>query len=245
MRREAPCASATRWYSRSPMIGQVLRTRVLPRLLGRRWWTLEGNVGVRMVGHRAYIGGRWEEWGKVEFDFMLERGLKPEHVLLDIACGALRAGVHFIPYLDAGNYLGVEKERELVRAGLSKELPAAVREQKRPEILISNSFEFERLSKQADYALAWSLFTHLNTHDLEACLRKLRAYAGPGHEFYATFAPGESRRNAPRSHAHAAFYYTREELEAIGTRSGWSCDYIGRLERTRVMRQAMMRFTPR
>lgn len=202
-------------------------------------------MGVRMVGHRAYIGGRWDEWGKVEFDFMLERGLQPHHVLLDIACGALRAGVQFIPYLDPGNYLGVEKERELVRRGLGKELAADVREEKRPEIIVSSSFEFGRLSKPADYALAWSLFTHLNEQDLEDCLRKLRAYVRPGHQFYATFAPGESKRNAPRSHAHAAFYYSREELEAIGERCGWSCEHIGRLERTRVMRQAMMRFTPR
>jgi hypothetical protein len=226
------------------MIGRMLRTRVFPRLLGRRRWAVEGNVGVRMVGHRAYIGGRWEEWGRVEFDFMRSRGLQPEHVLLDIACGALRAGVHFIPYLDAGNYLGVEKEKELIRRGLARELPRAVREQKRPELLVSGSFEIERLSKQADFALAWSLFTHLTPADLETCLRKLRAYVGPTHQFYATFAPGESARNAERSHAHAAFYYSREELTAIGERGGWRCDYIGRLEHTRVMRQAMMKFTP-
>ena len=96
------------------MIGRVLRTRVFPRLVGRRRWAMEGNMGVRMVGHRAYIGGRWEEWGRVEFEFMVSRGLRPEHVLLDIACGALRAGVHFIPYLDAGNYLGIEKELSLI-----------------------------------------------------------------------------------------------------------------------------------
>jgi hypothetical protein len=31
----------------------------------------------------------------------------------------------------------------------------------------------------------------------------------------------------------------------MGERNGWECDYIGRLEHTRVMRQAMMQFTPR
>ena len=59
------------------MIGRVLRTRVFPRLVGRRRWAMEGNMGVRMVGHRAYIGGRWEEWGRVEFEFMVSRGLRP------------------------------------------------------------------------------------------------------------------------------------------------------------------------
>jgi hypothetical protein len=226
------------------MIGRVLRTRVLPRLVGERRWALEGDMGVRMVGHRAYIGGRWDEWGQVEFDFMVARGLEPHHVLLDIACGALRAGVHFIPYLDAGNYLGVEKERALIRRGLAKELPREVREQKRPELLVSSTFEFDRLSKQADYALAWSLFTHLNRADLESCLCKLRSYVGPEHQFFATYAPGESARNSARSHAHAAFYYSAEELEAMGERNGWRCHNIGRLEHTRVLRQAVMQLTP-
>jgi hypothetical protein len=227
------------------MIGNVLRTRVFPRLLGERRWALEGKVGVRIVGHRAYIGGRWDEWGQVEFDFMLSRGLQPHHVLLDIGCGALRAGVHFIPYLEPGNYLGVEKEKALIRRALARELPREVRERKRPELVISGSFEFDRLSKPADFALAWSLFTHLNAYDLETCLRKLRAYVPPHHHFYASFGPGQSSGNAARSHAHAAFHYSPEELAAMGERNGWRCDYIGRLEGTRVKRQEMMHFTPR
>jgi hypothetical protein len=227
------------------VIGRVLRTRVLPRVVGDRRWALEGKWGVRMVGHRAYIGGRWDEWGQVEFDFMVAHGLEPQHVLLDIACGALRAGVHFIPYLDTGNYLGVEKERALIRRGLTKELPHEVSEEKQPELLVTNKFEFERLSKQADFALAWSLFTHLAPQDLELCLAKLRAYVGPEHQFFASFAPGDSDRNASRSHAHAAFYYTPQELQAMGERNGWRSDHIGRLENTRVMRQAIMQFRPR
>jgi hypothetical protein len=227
------------------VIGRVLRTRVLPRVVGDRRWALEGKWGIRMVGHRAYIGGRWDEWGQVEFDFMVAHGLEPQHVLLDIACGALRAGVHFIPYLDVGNYLGVEKERALVRRGLTKELPREVREEKRPELLLTDKFEFERLSKQADFALAWSLFTHLTPEDLELCLAKLRAYVGPEHRFFASFAPGDSERNASRSHAHAAFYYAPQELEVMGERNGWRCHHIGRIENTRVMRQAIMQFTPR
>ena len=31
----------------------------------------------------------------------------------------------------------------------------------------------------------------------------------------------------------------------MGERAGWHGEYIGRLENTRVMRQAMMQFTPR
>ncbi len=226
------------------MIGRVLRGQVLPRLMGGQRWKLEGNLGVGMVGHRAYIGGRWEEYGQLEFDFLVSRGLRPEHVLLDVACGSLRAGVHFIPYLDPGNYLGIEKEATLIKQGLAKELPPEVREEKQPELVVSGDFEFDKFSKQADYSLAWSLFTHLTGEDLEICLRNLRANVGPGHQFYATFLPGSRDQNASDSHAHAAFYYTGEELTEMGERNGWRCEYIGDISRDREMKMRMMLFTP-
>ncbi len=226
------------------MIGRKIRAGVLPRLMGRKRWRVEGDLGVGVVGHRAYIGGRWEEYGQLEFDFMVERGLRPEHVMLDIACGSLRAGVRLIPYLDAGNYLGIEKEESLIKQALAKELPPEVAAEKRPELVVSGAFEFERFSKQADYALAWSLFTHLTREDLEKCLRNLRANVPDSHRFYATWLPGEESDNEDTSHAHAAFYYPREELEAMGTRNGWETEYIGDISREREMKMRLMLFTP-
>jgi len=105
----------------------------------------EGDKGITEKGHRAYVGGMWEEIGKLQFNFLLSKGLKPEHYLLDIACGALRLGVNAIPYLEASHYLGVEKESGLVKAGLEKELNPELREEKQPNIIISNTFEFEKL----------------------------------------------------------------------------------------------------
>jgi SAM-dependent methyltransferase len=192
-----------------------------------------------VIGHRDYVGGMWEEMGQLQFDFLLSRGLQPENVFLDIACGSLRAGVHFIRYLDCGNYLGIEKERVLIDRGLAKELPAEVREEKRPELVASDDFEFDRFSKQADFSLAQSLFTHLNADDVDRCLKKLRANVAPQHQFYATFAPGASTA-AGRSHARGSFYYSSDELAAIGERNGWQCNYIGDWGHPR--KQVMMQF---
>lgn len=57
-------------------------------------------------GPRGYVGGLWHELGELQFRFLVDQGLRPEHVLLDIACGSLRGGVRFVPYLNPGNYLG-------------------------------------------------------------------------------------------------------------------------------------------
>ena len=62
------------------------------------------NAGI----HRDMVGGRWDEIGRLQFDFLRARGLKPAHRPLDIGCGCLRGGIHAIKYLDAGNYYGLD-----------------------------------------------------------------------------------------------------------------------------------------
>jgi hypothetical protein len=79
-------------------------------------------VSLRVLGHRDYVGALWEQVGILQFEFMVSQGLRPQHVLLDVGCGSLRGGVHFIPYLEPGNYLGIDKERRLIRSGLKREI---------------------------------------------------------------------------------------------------------------------------
>jgi hypothetical protein len=149
-------------------------------------------------------------------------------VLLDIACGALRGGLHFIPYLDAGNYLGIDKEALLIERGLRDELPAQVREAKRPELVVSDRFEFERFSKRPDFALAQSLFTHLPPEWIELCLTRLRQVATPHCRLFATFfLTPEHWENPGTPHDHLLWFYTQVEMLEFGRRTGWKGRYVG------------------
>jgi hypothetical protein len=169
----------------------------------------------------------WDEIGALQFSFMVGQGLAASHVLLDIACGSLRGGVRFIPYLDAGNYLGIEKEQKLIDLGIAKELDPGIRSSKAPELVVSDSFEFERFSRRPDYALAQSLFSHLPPRDIVDCLRKLHAFS-PQCRLFATFFLADKRRRNPRSrHDHLTFRYTQEQLAGFAAASEWSFRYIG------------------
>jgi SAM-dependent methyltransferase len=230
------------------MRGRGLRYRTLKRLRGLRRiggtprLIPEGKIGIMMIGHRDYVGGMWEEMGRLQFEFLVSRGLQPDQVFLDIGCGSLRGGVHFIRYLQPGNYLGIEKEGELIGRGLVKELPPGVRAEKRPEFVVSDSFGFAEFSKHPDVSLAQSLFTHLNADHIELCLSNLRANVPSGHEFYATFTKGDSAKNpAARSHSRGLFRYSPDELAQIGQDTGWSGSYIGDWGHPR--QQVMMHFT--
>ena len=188
----------------------------------------QGEAGVRRAGHRDYVGGLWDELGQLQFDMLRARGLRPDHHLLDIACGSLRLGVKAIPFLEPGHYLGVEKERSLVEAGLRDELGPALAAAKRPEILISADFAFERLSAAPDYAIAQSLFTHLTPDRIGLCFARLRPVMKPSSRFYATFFERTGRaRNPSRSHDHGTFAYPREEMLAFGAERGFRADYVG------------------
>lgn len=211
------------------------------RLLGTR--IPEGNLGIKILGHRRYVGGRWDEMGRLQLDFMVRAGLQPSHVFLDVGCGSLRAGRHFIRYLDRGCYLGVEKEAGLVRAGLEKEVGVELVASREPEIAVMEAFEFERLSKVPDLSLANSLFSHLTEEDIRRCLKQLAKFVHPGHVFFATFFEGESDRNPSHSHDHGHFRYTRDELAAMGRASGWHSRYVGDWGHPR--HQVMMRFEAR
>jgi len=190
----------------------------------------EGIETINSIGHRNYVGGLWEEIGKLQFDFLVSQGLKPGHTLLDIGCGSLRGGVHFINYLNTGNYLGLDKEQELINRGIEQELGKEMQIEKKSEFVISDCFEFNNFSKMPDYAIAQSLFTHLVENDIKLCLQNLKEYIGDKSiTFYATFFECNIPRKAEinTSHSHVKFEYTRGQMEQFGKETGWKVEYIG------------------
>ena len=222
------------------MSGLSLIERLRERIKGPTSDKPEGEAGISSLGHREYVGGLWEQIGLLQFEFMLDQGLRPDDCLLDIACGSLRGGVHFIPYLDVGGYLGLEKERALIDAGLAHELDLDLAKQKRPEFVVSDRFEFQHFSRVPEWSIAQSLFTHLNETDIRLCLRQLRAFVHRGHRFFATFHETPSVRNPRRSHSHGFFGYSRAAMARMGLATGWSTTCIGDWWHPRGQR--MMRF---
>ena len=77
----------------------------------------EGEEGLAVRTHRQMVGSKWDQLGELQLSFLMNEGLRPDHTFCDVACGSFRAGRLLIPYLDRGNYLAIEKQKELVDAG--------------------------------------------------------------------------------------------------------------------------------
>lgn len=193
--------------------------------------TKQDAVRIREMGHRAFVGGDgefWEAIANLQYNFMVSQGLKPEHILLDIACGSLRAGRLFINYLSEGNYLGLDKEINLIIHGVAEELGIQTFSAKQPVFVVSDKFEFHKFTKQPDFAIAQSLFTHLTPTGIYTCLSALRGYITKKVVLYITFFEVEAEQINPlESDALDCFYYTKDQMNTLTGLAGWKMQYIG------------------
>jgi SAM-dependent methyltransferase len=199
--------------------------------------------------HREVVGGLWDEIGDLQCRFLIDHGLKPEHPLLDIGCGSLRGGMHFIRYLEAGNYIGVDINQSLLDAGFHIEAKAAELQDKMPRenLICLLDFEFDRLDRLFDFALAHSLFTHLTFNRIRRCLERLAPVINVGGHFFATFfeLPRTASPSLPYTHypGETVTYDTRDPYhyklaDFFYAASGlpWQIRHIGKWEHPRGQR---------
>lgn len=139
--------------------------------------------------HRELVGGLWDEIGKLQFDYLVKEGLQPNMKLIDIGCGCLRGGIHFIKYLHTGNYFGIDANNSLIDAGYEIELAKSDLQWKLPrKNLIANThFDVGLFATKFDYAIAQSVFTHLYLNHARMCLIQLSKCMSTGARFYVTF----------------------------------------------------------
>jgi choline-sulfatase len=113
--------------------------------------------------YRAYVGPpeRYDHIAAMTFNLLTTLGLRQEHTLLDIGCGSLRVGRLFIPYLNQGNYFGVEPNEWLVQAGIRCEVGEDLIRIKRPKFFFTDSPAIlKEIGPVLNFAVAQSIFSH-------------------------------------------------------------------------------------
>ena len=184
--------------------GLLHRRRVARLYSGRDYldaYAAHTDLRVRADGADEAIGGMWEELGALQFEFLKGEGLRPHHRLLDVGCGSLRGGRHFIRYLDAGRYVGVDISEGVLGAAHDLVEREGLRP-KRPRLLLNETkrLDFSEVAASGagpfDYLLAQSVFTHLMPEHIEECVRSLPRVLAPGGAFYFTFNEGAHQQKA-------------------------------------------------
>jgi SAM-dependent methyltransferase len=165
------------------------------------------------------IGGYWERMGDLQIGFMKLEGMEPCHRMLDLGCGTLRAGRHFIRHLDAGNYTGIDisdgaisvAKKLVEREGLTDRMPRLIVNPK-------GDLKFEMFEGETfDYIMMQSVFTHLLEEHIEECFAHIGSIMTPTTRWYFTFAPAD----APTRTAFKDFRYPKSYFQKLCDRRGF------------------------
>jgi SAM-dependent methyltransferase len=138
--------------------------------------------------HEA-VGGLWEEIGRLQFEFLVGNGLQLQHRLLDIGCGTLRGGRHFIGFLDPSRYTGFDLSTKAIESGIELVRSEGLSE-KQPRLLVNTSgdLRFKVFAGETfDVLLAQSVLTHLMPEHIEECFAHIGLIMHARSVFFFTF----------------------------------------------------------
>ncbi|MGH6826389.1 class I SAM-dependent methyltransferase [Methyloceanibacter sp.] len=153
----------------------------------------------------AAVGGKWDALGRLQFDYLVANGLKPDSKLLDLGCGTLRGGRHFIRYLNTRNYTGTDiswraidyAHHLVMEENLAAKEPSLI--YRRP----GDAFFADLEDACFDFVLAHSVFTHLPPEFVEECFAAVGRVMRPSGMLFFTFQhEAEHRRRDLKDFAY-------------------------------------------
>jgi len=212
------------------------------RLAGKMLWALRHpRSAVRnMVGRARYPAYKYcvgppemyEALGLYQFELLKACGLRPNHSLLDIGCGSLRAGKFFVRYLDTGNYAGIEPNRQILEEGIRHNLDRRTAEEKKPSFSNDDEFTLSVFNRRFDFLLAHSILTHAPQQQIERCFVEARQVMTATSLFLANYNKGESDYSgtnwiSPGGHHdgcfHGAVTYRFACISSLAQRADFQC----------------------
>lgn len=167
--------------------------RALPRAAAK-------NLPPGAAHYSAYVGppGQWDIMGAAQFRLMTALGLRESHKVLDIGCGALRAGRLLMMYLNKGGYFGIEPNNWLIEDAIASEIGSGLIELKAPSFAASSDFAAEAFGVAFDFILAQSIFSHAGPELVDLALQRFKAALAPGGLVLATFIHAAQASQVPQ-----------------------------------------------
>ncbi|KAG2694961.1 hypothetical protein I3843_08G167100 [Carya illinoinensis] len=133
--------------------------------------------------HHSNYGEPWAG-GRDVFEFLAQSAhLMPDSHVLEIGCGTLRVGLHFIRYLNPEHYNCLERDELSLMAAFRYELPSQGLLYKRPLIVKGEDMDLTKFSEVVyDLIYASAVFLHMPDTlvwvGLERLATKVKPYDG-------------------------------------------------------------------
>ncbi|MGW5658686.1 class I SAM-dependent methyltransferase [Streptomyces sp. NPDC003758] len=167
------------------------------------------------VGSKTH--DRWLALGQMQFDYLVEHGLRPDHRMLDIGCGNLRGGWRFISHLDTGNYYGIDISPDILVAAKETLVERRLQD-KLPHLTITGDLTLDFLpDDHFDVVHAHSVFSHSPLEVIDQCLAHVGRVLTDTGFFDFTFDRTEGTEHQV---LREDFYYRTETLLDLARRHG-------------------------
>lgn len=178
---------------------------------------------------------RWLALGELQHAYLLEHGLQPDHDVLEIGCGNLRAGWRLIQHLEPGRYTGIDISPDVLLSALDTivEFDLADRD---PRLTLVDDLTFAWLpDERFDVVHAHSVFSHCPIDVIEECLDHVGRILRPDGFFDFTYNATSGREHQV---LHEDYYYRPETLIAAAERRGLRAeqmtDWEGRHKQSKI-----------
>jgi len=128
--------------------------------------------------YRAFVGPpfNYDINGAMQFQFLLDLGLREYHRFLEIGCGSLRLGRLLITYLLPDRYFGVEPNEVIFRQGLVNNLGSEDGDMvrlKRPTFQHDTRFDYSFTGAPVDFIIAQSIASHTGVKETRALMQAI------------------------------------------------------------------------
>lgn len=173
------------------------------------------------VGSKTH--DRWLALGRMQFDYLIKHGLRPDMRMLEIGCGNLRAGRLFIDHLDTGNYYGIDISPDILMSAQDVLTEYGLQD-KLPHLTPVRNLRLAFLpARHFDVVHAHSVFSHSPLHVIEECFAHVGRVMKPDAWFDFTFNRTEEREHHV---LREDFYYRTETLVNLAARYGLTAKFM-------------------
>jgi SAM-dependent methyltransferase len=160
---------------------------------------------------------RWLALGELQFDYLVEHGLQPDHQVLEIGCGNLRAGWRLIRHLEPQHYWGVDISPDVLLAA-SRTVEHYGLQDAEPRLQLVDDLRFRWCpDERFDVIHAHSVFSHCPIEVVEECFAHVGRILRPDGWFDLTFNATSGREHHV---LHEDYYYRPETLIRCAERQG-------------------------
>ena len=129
----------------------------------------------------------WDRRGEFQLQLLQQEGLEPQHRLLDVGCGPLRAGRFFIRYLEPEHYCGVDYHSGFIQAA-EHVIRASSLSERKPSLHIVSDFDLTEVAGAFDFVLAFSVLNHCDPEQRQAFFRNVSPRLSRSGRIYITHA---------------------------------------------------------